>query len=116
MIPLICLVSASLVQLLSADGLAHNDRCQFAESFYEQHPDIFQMNSQRNSLRVQALYDMSNESALSINQSLSIGIIYRFAKSFLVPVPLLFQCSSSDEIYSVSECQMTIVDRRVSLN
>ncbi len=89
------------------------NNCRFVEKFYQIYPNIFELNQNQTTLTVRPLYALSNQSFSSINQSLSIGIIYRFADTYLVPVPLLFQCSDSEEIYAPNDCEFTIIDTRV---
>ncbi|CAF1337111.1 unnamed protein product [Adineta ricciae] len=90
--------------------------CRFAESFYENYPNIFELNQDQTLLTVRPLYSLSNQSFTTLNQSLSIGIIYSFADTYLVPVPLLFQCSESEQIYTPDNCEFTIVDTRSDLS
>jgi hypothetical protein len=87
--------------------------CRFFETFYKTHSNIFQLNHDQTSLTMRPLYALSNQSFSSVNQSLSIGIIYRLADTYLVPVPLLFQCPGSEQIYAPNECEFTIIDNRV---
>ena len=91
------------------------DDCRFLGRFYQRHPNIFALNSNQRSLTVRALYPMANQSSSSANQSLSMGIMYRFANTFLVPVPLLFECTQANEIYALNDCQLSVVDTRVRL-
>jgi hypothetical protein len=92
------------------------DHCRFVRTFYQTYPNIFELNQDQTSLNVRPLYAPSNQSFFSMNQSLSIGIIYRFADTYLVPVPLLFQCSESEEIYAPKDCEFTMIDTRVRMN
>lgn len=87
--------------------------CHFAKTFYKNHPNIFQLNTNQTSLTVRPLYSLSNHSFTHINQSLSIGIIYRFANIHLVPVPLVFECPDNEQIHAPSDCEFTITDIRV---
>jgi hypothetical protein len=87
--------------------------CRFVKTFYETHSDIFELNKDQTSLIIRPLYALFNETFSSINQSLSIGIIYPFADTYLVPVPLVFQCSESEQIYAPNDCEFTIIDTRV---
>jgi hypothetical protein len=91
------------------------NNCRFAKTFYQNYPNIFELNKNETLLNVRPLYALSNQSFSSINQSLSIGIIYRFAETYLVPVPLLFQCSDNEQIYEPNDCEFTIIDTRVRL-
>ncbi len=84
-----------------------SDNCRFAQTFYQKHSNIFQLNENQTSLTIQPLYALSN-------QSFSIGIIYRLADTYLVPVPLVFQCPQNQRISSPIDCEFTIVDTRVS--
>ncbi|CAF0899752.1 unnamed protein product [Rotaria sordida] len=86
--------------------------CRFVKKFYNTHPNIFELNKNQTLLTVRPLYALSNQSFSSINQSLSIGIIYRFANTYLVPVPLLFECSENEQIYTANDCEFTIIDIR----
>ena len=90
--------------------------CRFVETFYKTHPNVFALDKDQTSLTIRALYALSNQSFSSNNQSFSIGIIYRFADTFLLPVPLLFQCSESEQIYVPKDCEFTIIDTRVRKN
>ena len=87
--------------------------CRFVKTFYEIYPNIFQLNQDQTSLIVRPLYALSNQSFFAINQSLSIGIIYRLANTYLVPVPLLFECSQNERLYEPNDCEFTIIDIRV---
>jgi hypothetical protein len=87
--------------------------CQFVKKFYKTYPNIFELNQNQTSLTVRPLYALSNQSFSSMNQSFSIGIIYRFAETYLVPIPLLFQCSESEQIFSPKDCEFTFIDSRV---
>jgi hypothetical protein len=89
------------------------NHCRFVRTFYQTHPNIFELNQDQTSLTVRPFYALSNQSFSSMNQTLSIGIIYRFADTYLVPVPLLFQCSESEEIYAPKDCEFTMIDTRV---
>lgn len=84
--------------------------CQFFHTFYQTHPNIFKLDRNRTSLFVRSLYSLTNESF----STLSIGIIYQLANTELVPVPLLFQCSQSERIYTPIDCQFKLIDIRVS--
>ncbi|CAF4239428.1 unnamed protein product, partial [Rotaria sp. Silwood2] len=84
--------------------------CRFVRTFYHTHSNIFKLDKNQTSLIVQPLYALSNQSF----SSRSIGIIYRLADTYLVPVPLLFQCSQSERIYTPVDCEFTIIDIRVS--
>ncbi|CAF1195013.1 unnamed protein product [Rotaria sordida] len=86
--------------------------CRFLQTFYQRHSNIFQLDNTQTSLIVQPLYGLSNQSF----SSLSIGIIYRLADTYLVPVPLLFQCSQSKRIYAPIDCEFTIVDIRSNIS
>ena len=97
--------------LQSFDGKILNN-CRFVQTFYQTYPNIFALNQDQTSLTIRPLYALTNQSFSSINQSLSIGIIYRFADTYLVPVPLLFQCN--EQIYAPKDCEFTIIDSRVS--
>jgi hypothetical protein len=92
------------------------DNCRFVERFYNTYSNIFELNQDQTSLTIRPLYALSNQSFSSMNQSLSIGIIYRFADIYLVPVPLLFQCAEDEEIYAPKDCEFTMIDTRVILN
>ena len=81
--------------------------------FYQNYSNVFQLDQEQRILTVKALYTLSNQSFSSINQSISMGIIYRFANTYLVPVPLLFQCAENEQIFAPNDCQMTIRDTRV---
>jgi hypothetical protein len=89
--------------------------CRFVQTFYKTHPNVFELNQDQTSLTIRPLYALSNQSFSSINQSFSIGIIYRFADTYLVPVPLLFQCPDNEQIYTPNDCELTIIDTRVNL-
>lgn len=89
------------------------NRCQFSKKFYELHPTVFQLNPDQTSLTVRPLYSLLNQSFSTVNQSLSIGIIYRFADTYLVPVPLVFECPKTEQIYAPNDCEFTIIDIRV---
>ena len=92
----------------------HIETCRFFSQFYRLYPNIFRLDPEENLLTIRALYSLANQSFSSINQSLSMGIISRFADTYLVPVPLLFSCTKNEEIYAPNDCQMTIRDTRVS--
>lgn len=89
------------------------DQCRFASQFYRTHPNIFELNSNETFLTIRPLYALSNQSFSSMNQSLDIGIIYRFAETYLVPIPLVFQCAQSEEIFAPKDCEFTLIDTRV---
>ena len=103
---LLCILSTSI------DGKIF-DHCRFAPRFYQTHPNIFELNSNQTFLTIRPLYALSNQSFSSINQSLDIGIIYRFAETYLVPIPLVFQCAQSEEIFAPRDCEFTLIDTRV---
>ncbi|CAF4040259.1 unnamed protein product, partial [Rotaria magnacalcarata] len=84
------------------------DGCRFVQTFYRRHSNIFILDRNQTSLIVRPLYALSNQSF----SSLSIGIIYRLADTYLVPVPLLFECPQSQRIYAPIDCQFTINDVR----
>ena len=88
--------------------------CRFANTFYRAHSSVFELDSNHRSLTVRPLYAFSNQSFFSMNQSFSVGIIYRFADTYLVPVPLLFECPTSERMYVAQDCEFTIMDTRVS--
>lgn len=89
------------------------EQCRFVQRFYGSHPTIFQLNEDQTSLTVRPLYALSNQSFSSVNQSLDLGIIYRFAETYLVPIPLVFQCAQSEQIFVPKDCEFTLTDRRV---
>ncbi|CAF2253996.1 unnamed protein product [Rotaria magnacalcarata] len=88
------------------------DGCRFVQTFYRRHSNIFILDRNQTSLIVRPLYALSNQSF----SSLSIGIIYRLADTYLVPVPLLFECPQSQRIYAPIDCQFTINDVRSNLS
>ena len=90
------------------------NQCRFARTFYRTHPNIFEFNDDQTSLTVRPFYALSNQSFSEMNQSLSLGMIYRFAETYLVPVPLLFQCEDNETIYAPNDCEFTMIDTRVS--
>jgi len=90
------------------------NNCRFVKTFYETHSNIFELTKDQTSLTIRPLYALINQTFSTINQSLSIGIIYPFADTYLVPIPLLFQCSQSEQIYAPTDCEFTIIDTRVS--
>ncbi|CAF0734216.1 unnamed protein product [Adineta steineri] len=92
------------------------ENCQFVKSFYDIHSNIFELNNNQTSLTVRPLYSLLNQSYSFMNQSLSIGIIYPFADTYLVPVPLVFQCSKNKEIYAPNDCEFTMIDTRTDLS
>jgi hypothetical protein len=92
------------------------DNCRFMSTFYQTYPNIFEVNHNEKSLTVRALYALANQSFTSINQPLSMGIIYRFADTYLVPVPLLFECTQQRQILAPHDCQLTMIDKRVRLS
>ncbi|CAF1594031.1 unnamed protein product [Rotaria sp. Silwood1] len=103
------------LQIYQAKKILNN--CRFVKKFYNTHPNIFELNQNQTSLTIRPLYALSNQSFSSINQSFSIGIIYRFAETYLVPVPLLFQCEEENEqIYTPNDCEFTIIDIRSDLS
>jgi hypothetical protein len=89
--------------------------CRFVGNFYKTYPNVFELNKNQTSLTIRPLYALSNQSFSAINQSFSIGIIYRFAETYLVPLPLLFQCPESQQIYVPNDCEFTIIDTRVNI-
>jgi hypothetical protein len=84
--------------------------CRFAGKFYQKHSNIFKLDKNQTSLTIQPLYALSNQSF----STLSIGIIYRLADTYLVPVPILFQCQQIERIFAPIDCEFTIIDARVS--
>jgi hypothetical protein len=88
--------------------LSHS--CRFIRTFYQRHSNIFQLDDNQTSLTIRPLYALSNQSF----SAHSIGIIYRLADTYLVPVPLLFQCSQSKRISSPIDCEFSLIDTRVS--
>jgi hypothetical protein len=84
--------------------------CRFVQTFYQQHSNIFELDRDQTLLTVRPLYSLTNQSF----STLSIGIIYRLADIYLVPVPLLFQCPQSKTIVTPIDCEFTIVDSHVS--
>lgn len=88
--------------------------CRFVSTFYQTYSNIFELNKNQTLLTIRPLYSLSNQTFFSsINQTFSMGIIYRFAETYLVPVPLLFQCSESKQIYAPNDCEFTMIDTRV---
>jgi len=83
--------------------------CRFVRTFYQTYSNIFKFDENQTSLTIHPLYALSNQSF----SSLSIGIIYRLADTYLVPVPLLFQCPQTEQIFTPIDCEFTIVDTRV---
>ncbi|UJR31632.1 hypothetical protein I4U23_019114 [Adineta vaga] len=92
------------------------NNCRFVQRFYQTHSNVFQLNDDQTLLTVRPLYSLSNQSFTTLNQSLSIGIIYPFADTYLVPVPLLFECPGNEQIYTPNDCEFTILDTRVNLS
>ncbi|CAF2189048.1 unnamed protein product [Rotaria magnacalcarata] len=90
--------------------------CRFVQNFYKNHPNIFELNKNQTSLTVRPLYALLNQSFSPSNQSLSIGIIYRFANTYLVPVPFVFQCPESEQVYVPNDCEFTMIDIRSDLS
>jgi hypothetical protein len=84
--------------------------CRFVRTFYQQHSNIFQLDENQTSLTIRPFYALSNQSF----PRHSIGIIYRLADTYLVPVPLLFHCPPSKRISSPIDCEFTLIDTRVS--
>lgn len=84
--------------------------CRFVRRFYEKHSNIFELDDNQTSLTIRPLYALSNQSF----SLLSIGIIYRLADTYLVPVPLLFQCRENEQIFAPIDCEFTIIDTHVS--
>ena len=107
-----CLV-IMLVDLRLAQGRILSG-CRFASTFYRAHASVFELDPNHRSLTVRPLYAFSNQSFSSVNQSFSMGIIYRFADTYLVPVPLLFECPTSERMHAAQDCEFTIMDTRVS--
>jgi hypothetical protein len=90
------------------------DDCRFVGIFYRNYSNIFELDDDQRTLYIRPLYALSNQSFSSVNQPLSMGIIYRSADTYIVPVPLLFECSQSKRVYAPIDCEFTITDTRVS--
>ena len=106
----------NIIIILSIVQISHTkilNGCRFVENFYQIYPNVFQLNQNQTLLTIRPLYALSNQTYASMNQSFSMGIIYRFAGTYLVPVPLLFQCPESKQIYAANDCELTIIDTRV---
>jgi hypothetical protein len=84
--------------------------CRFVRTFYQRHSNIFELDENQTILTIRPLYSLSNQSV----SSLSIGIIYRLAETYLVPVPLLFECPQNERIFAPIDCEFTMTDTRVS--
>lgn len=88
--------------------------CHFVETVYRTRPTIFHLDQNQTVLTVRALYPFSNRSEVSTSAALSVGVIHRLADTLLVPVPLLVQCPQSARLYSPVDCELTMIDTRVS--
>ena len=87
-----------------------HDDCRFARRFYQTYSNTIKLSSDQTSLTIQPFYALSNQSLAS----LSISIIYRLAHTYLVSVPLLFECQRSRRIHISMDCDDSITDTRVS--
>lgn len=101
------LIDLFLIQFCNGKTLTD---CRYANIFYQTHSNVFGLDTNQTLLTVRPFYSLSNQSS----STLSIGIIYRLANTFLVPVPLLFKCQQSERIYAPIDCEFTIADIRVS--
>lgn len=90
------------------------NNCRFVANFYETYPNIFQLDSNQTILTIRPFYSLTNQSFSSVNQTFPIGIIHRFADTYLVPVPFLFQCENYEQIYAPKDCEFSITDTRVN--
>ena len=101
-----------LLFLVPVYGAISWNGCHFLPRFYRTRPTIFDLDHNHTVLTVRALYPLSNHSTSS---TLSTGMIHRLADTLLVPVPLLVQCPQSARLYSPIDCELTLIDTRVSM-
>ena len=85
--------------------------CRFSRKFYQKYSNIFELNQNQTYLTIHPLYSLTNQSRLS----LSIGIIYYLSDTYLVPVPLVFQCLETKQIYSPIDCEFIILDNYINI-